>query len=206
MTLEQERTPDEYRKVLGETAEQVVSLSEAVHAMMRLAQSEAGLPAEHRVPVAIAEPGARGRASSSSRWRPSRAWHLELGTQSRKRVVSGEPAWLHQCFANLVRQRDPLHARGRQRSASSWRSRPAARRARAAWRDTGVGIDAAERERIFEPYHRVRAASPRTGPGAGLGLALAREIARAHGGDVGVESEPGKGSTFTVRLPLAPAA
>ena len=52
----------------------------------------------------------------------------------------------------------------------------------------------------------MRAGVTRTGPGAGIGLALAREIARAHGGDVTVESELGRGSCFTVRLPLATAA
>jgi len=72
--------------------------------------------------------------------------------------------------------------------------------------DTGIGIEPHERERIFEPYHRVRAGKPRTGPGAGIGLALAREIARAHGGDVSVDSRPGEGSTFTVQLPLAAPA
>jgi len=81
VTLEQQRTPDEYCKALGETAEQVAGLSEAVHAMMRLAQSEAGLPEEHRAPVSVAalvrevveffEPLAaeQGLSSSSGRWR-----------------------------------------------------------------------------------------------------------------------------------------
>ncbi|HEX2484284.1 MAG TPA: ATP-binding protein, partial [Myxococcota bacterium] len=71
--------------------------------------------------------------------------------------------------------------------------------------DTGPGIDAAELERIFEPFHRVRGEAA-AGPGAGIGLALVREIARAHGGDVSVESAPGRGSRFSVRLPVAATA
>ena len=55
----------------------------------------------------------------------------------------------------------------------------------------------AECERIFESFHRLDSQLP----GSGLGLALAREIARAHGGDIGLESEVGKGSRFLVRLP-----
>ena len=203
VTLEQPRTPDEYRKALGETAEQVAGLSEAVHAMMRLAQSEAGLPEEHRAPVSVAglvrevveffEPLAAEQGLS-----------LELGTLQ-DAVVSGEPAWLHQCFANLVDNAIRYTPEGGRIDVET-RLEPADGALVVRVRDTGIGIEAAERERIFEPYHRVRNGSPRTGPGAGIGLALAREIARAHGGDVGVESEPGKGSTFSVRLPLSPAA
>ena len=68
--------------------------------------------------------------------------------------------------------------------------------------DTGLGIDPAETERIFEKFQR--ADDPRIAgiSGSGLGLALAREVARRHGGDVTVVSEPDRGSTFTVTLPM----
>jgi signal transduction histidine kinase len=66
-------------------------------------------------------------------------------------------------------------------------------------RDDGVGIPPEEHARVFEPFHRVR--GPDAAPGAGLGLALAREIARAHGGHVDLASRPGEGSTFSVYLP-----
>lgn len=65
--------------------------------------------------------------------------------------------------------------------------------------DPGEGIASADLERIFEPG--VRATSAR--PGSGLGLALVREIAREHGGDVNVESSPGQGATFRLVLPAA---
>jgi signal transduction histidine kinase len=69
-------------------------------------------------------------------------------------------------------------------------------------RDTGVGIAAEHRARIFEPFWQVAPALTRDGGGTGLGLAVVREIARALGGEVSLESEPGVGSTFTLRLPL----
>jgi len=69
-------------------------------------------------------------------------------------------------------------------------------------RDSGQGIAAADLERIFEKF--VRIAGPGT-PGTGLGLPISRELARLHGGDLTVDSRPGLGSTFTVRLPLAEA-
>jgi signal transduction histidine kinase/DNA-binding response OmpR family regulator len=72
-------------------------------------------------------------------------------------------------------------------------------------RDTGVGIAADELDRLFERFHRVSGAQLRSHEGSGIGLALVAELARLHGGDVGVESEPGRGSTFTVRLPAGRA-
>jgi signal transduction histidine kinase len=69
--------------------------------------------------------------------------------------------------------------------------------------DRGIGIDAKEIPRIFEDFYRVdqRLSSQKQG-GMGLGLTLARQIIRAHGGDITVKSEVGKGSTFTFTLPI----
>jgi signal transduction histidine kinase len=65
-------------------------------------------------------------------------------------------------------------------------------------RDTGHGLDAIAREHIFEPFYTTR----RPGEGTGLGLSVAHGIAASHGGDIGVESELGRGSTFAVYLPV----
>ncbi len=77
--------------------------------------------------------------------------------------------------------------------------------------DEGAGVPAAERERIFEPFYRGTLEQVRDVPGAGLGLAIVREIARSHGGDVLLVTDPSasdKGARFVLRLPLAanPAA
>jgi two-component system sensor histidine kinase VicK len=73
--------------------------------------------------------------------------------------------------------------------------------------DSGIGISAEDCEKIFERFYRAK--DPRVGKitGTGLGLTLAREVVRLHGGDVTVDSQLNQGSTFTITLPvLAEAA
>ncbi|NUP55198.1 MAG: PAS domain-containing protein [Gemmatimonadaceae bacterium] len=71
-------------------------------------------------------------------------------------------------------------------------------------RDSGIGIPDAHLERVFEPFWQVEQAASRRVGGTGLGLSVTRRLARLLGGDVTVESTPGQGSTFTVRLPRVP--
>jgi signal transduction histidine kinase len=74
-------------------------------------------------------------------------------------------------------------------------------------RDTGIGIAAGDLPNVFERFWRADPARSRTGerPGVGLGLAIAKWIAEAHGGTIEVQSRPGRGTTFTVRLPVLEA-
>jgi signal transduction histidine kinase len=68
-----------------------------------------------------------------------------------------------------------------------------------------VGIPAEHLPQVFERFYRVDPARTRSaGDGSGLGLAISRWIARAHGGEIRVESAPGRGTTFAVTLPALP--
>jgi two-component system phosphate regulon sensor histidine kinase PhoR len=68
--------------------------------------------------------------------------------------------------------------------------------------DQGMGIAKKHLPRLFERFYRVDKARSRTMGGTGLGLAIVKHIAQAHGGDITVDSTLGKGSTFTIHLPV----
>ncbi|MGH3655015.1 sensor histidine kinase [Glutamicibacter sp.] len=69
--------------------------------------------------------------------------------------------------------------------------------------DQGPGISAEEQERVFERFYRVDSARSRQTGGTGLGLSIVKHVLANHGGEVSLWSQPGHGSTFTLRLPLA---
>jgi signal transduction histidine kinase len=68
--------------------------------------------------------------------------------------------------------------------------------------DTGIGMTPEQQAKLFEEFSQADATTAQRFGGSGLGLAITRKLARMMGGDVTVMSEPGKGSVFTVRLPV----
>jgi two-component system sensor histidine kinase SenX3 len=68
--------------------------------------------------------------------------------------------------------------------------------------DQGPGIAPEEQERIFERFYRIDAARSRHTGGTGLGLSIVKHVVANHGGEITLWSQPGQGSTFTVRLPM----
>ena len=114
-------------------------------------------------------------------------------------VVDADPARLRQLVTNLIGNAVKFTPSG-----GSVRVRVDERGAAAVVEveDTGIGIDPHEQDRLFERFFRASSATAEQVPGTGLGLAIAREIAEAHGGSIAVRSERGRGTTFTVELPL----
>lgn len=87
----------------------------------------------------------------------------------------------------------------------SVRVRKDGRNAVVAVADTGSGVPAAEMPRLFERFHRIENARARSHEGSGIGLALVKELIGLHGGTIGAQSVEGRGTTFTIRLPLGAA-
>ena len=119
-----------------------------------------------------------------------------IGVEGTSVSVRGERALLRRMVRNLI---DNARRHGGDAAPEVRVSRQNGR-AVITVRDHGPGIPADERERIFEPFYRL-AGSAETGKGSGLGLALVRQIARHHGGDVQCNAAEGGGSHFTITLP-----
>ena len=115
---------------------------------------------------------------------------------SQKLVVEGDPVALRRLIANLVENalKYGLRARGRVFEDDGC--------AIVEIEDDGPGARTEELERLFEPFYRGEPSRSRETGGAGLGLAVVRSIARAHGGDVTLHNRPGGGLTARVSLPL----
>jgi len=116
-------------------------------------------------------------------------------------LVAADPDRVLQVLLNLLDNALKFTEQGR--ITVSCQIADAGRSVRASVSDTGRGIPEAELTRIFERYHQVAKPGPGPASGAGLGLAISRLIAGRLGGRLWAESEPGRGSTFHLTLPVA---
>ncbi len=112
-------------------------------------------------------------------------------------VVMADKEWLAQAFANIVK--NAVEASGEEGLVTVSLGAGDALWAAIEVRDRGAGMPGETMGRIFEPFFTTKG----SGKGYGLGLPVARRIVEAHGGTISVESEPGAGTLFTVRIPLA---
>ena len=126
---------------------------------------------------------------------------VRLDLPTRPIRIRHDPPRIGQVVANLVGNAVKFTPRGGTVRVSV---EPTSDGARIDVVDTGVGIDPGELPHIFERFYRGSRANEARGSGSGLGLAIVRSIVDIHGGSVTVESGPGSGSRFTVRLPQDP--
>lgn len=204
-------------KKYGETIQgESRRLTETVERVLQLAGIAAGSAARSTTPVSVAEIVQQSVAAC----RPeieARGVTLELSLPDSIPPVAGDAGALRSAVQNLISnavkyggQARWVRVAGEVRDGSTPR-RAAGRRASGsqvaiAVSDRGLGVPAEDRKHIFEPFYRGREAVAQQIQGSGLGLNLVARIAEAHGGRIEVTSEPGKGSTFTLVLPAAPAS
>ncbi len=200
VALSRPRKSSEYRAVLASLAEDIQRVSGLIGQLLLLARAEAGQVPLERQPLdlgVLADAVVGSLAPLADR-----AGVSLRGERAGAVWVSGDRARLTQLIANLVDNALRYTPAGGEvvvAVVSEWQ--------RAALRvaDTGEGIPAAALPRVFDRFYRVDSARSRGAGGAGLGLAICRWITEAHGGEIGVESDCGRGTTFTVWLPtIAP--
>jgi signal transduction histidine kinase len=129
-----------------------------------------------------------------------RGQRLELALPNAPIWVYGDHRRLEQALLNLLSNAHKFSADG-----AAVRLSVVAQEDDVAWSvtDNGPGISEEDRARLFERFFTVATDASSAGAGTGLGLPIAWAIALAHGGAIEVESAPGQGSTFTLRVPLA---
>ncbi|HZT37319.1 MAG TPA: HAMP domain-containing sensor histidine kinase [Bryobacteraceae bacterium] len=180
--------------------QQTRRLSEMVEQTLEYAGVHSGLrrPAANPVDIrALIEEAAAARRDELTR----AGFEIEIAVSENIPLVSGDPKLLRTAIDNLLSNAQKHAPGGRwMRVSATYSARD--KEVQISVEDRGAGIDPAEQAEIFEPFCRGRAAIEAQIPGSGLGLSLVRSAAEAHRGAVTLASEPGRGSTFTLHLPV----
>jgi heavy metal sensor kinase len=197
VALRRDRTAEEYRRALGDVHEEAIRLRQVVESLLFLARAEkeSGRPELHLMEIAPFVCGHLRNWAGHDRAGDLRV-DLEPGAGA---WVSAHPPLLGQLLDNLLDNAAKYSAPGTLLEVRVWRSGD---HVAMAVKDRGIGLSAEDRSHLFEPFYRSAEVRRRGQPGVGLGLAVARRIAAVFGGTLAVDSEPGRGSTFTLRLPV----
>jgi len=201
VALRKERPPEEYRRVMKESLEETLRLSRLAEDLMSLAKADAGVLQVRREDMDLRE----SLYVVLARFRPlAEEKNIQLTLHaSESAAVHGDPDLIERLFENIV-DNALIHTpptgevRVGMEKSGGWVS--------VYIEDTGSGIPAEELPMIFHRFYRVDPARSRDRGGTGLGLAIARQFAALHGGSIKVRSEIGKGSVFSVTIPLARGA
>jgi heavy metal sensor kinase len=204
VALRTPRSADEYRRVLQSSLEEVRRLARLAEDLLLLARTSTDIgsavgPARDRVEL---EPVVLDVLDMGMRLAHGTGVNFRLA-ECVPGVVVGNAADLRRGLLNLVENAVKYTPAG---GTVVLALRQADGSASIIVRDTGPGIEPADVDRIFQPFVRLDAARTRDTGGSGLGLAIARSIVLAHGGTITVDSTPGAGSQFTIRVPLADSA
>jgi heavy metal sensor kinase len=200
VALRKPRSAEEYRDVLVSNKEEIERLSRLTENMLALAHFDVGDAITQRELVNVSEVCSTviNRLQNLAAERQMIIQHQDTTTEPLS--VNGDRVALERVMFNLVENAVRYSPTGENVTVRVSKAMP--------WIeiqiiDTGGGIAPEHLTHLFERFYRVDKARSRTHGGSGLGLSIVKALVEAHGGSVGVSSEVGHGSTFTVRLPAA---
>jgi len=197
LALRKKRTQEDYRKSLELISQETAHMSAIVGKLLYLARTDAGKDQVNFERINLKE---LLTELSSDVEVLAREKGLEFKLAPLEDLtIEGDKVKLEQLFLNLLENAIRYTPRGGSISASVVRE---GKTAVIAIKDTGIGILKEHIPHIFERFYRVDKARSRAEGGAGLGLAICQHIAQVHSGKIEVESQVGKGSTFSAFLPL----
>jgi heavy metal sensor kinase len=197
VALRSPRSPEAYQHILESALEEIDRIAVLVDGLMLLARADAGVLRMDHQPVELHQliHEVYGHTKVLA---DTQSVTLSLGTLEPV-VIQGDYERLRRLLLNLIDNGIKYTPAGGQvtlalRRCDKWVFLDVT--------DTGIGLFPAEQDRIFQRFYRTDSARNQGASGSGLGLCIAYSIATAHGGTIDLESTPGQGRTFTVRLPL----
>ncbi len=186
------------RQVVGRIERNGRRLMGLIEDMLAMSQIEVGTFGFTRVPLDVRRP-LELALESTLPLLPARDLALEQHVADRPVLVAGDADKLERAFENLLSNAVKFSNPGEQIVIGL---EAVGGEAVFSVTDTGIGIEPEDREQLFERFFRGTEAHSLAIQGAGLGLAIAATIVNGHDGRIDIESAPGRGSTFTIRLPL----
>ena len=203
--LQQRHAPEEYKDIIGSMLEEVSRLSSMIDTLLTISQADSGAIRLNRTVFPIKELVDESVALVGVLADEKRQKVLVDGEN--QLLVSADRAFLRMAVINLLDNavkyspaETDIHIRLAPWNGTDPQSR---RQVDVCIRDQGPGISPAEASRVFDRFYRVDESRTRETGGAGLGLAIAKWSIEAHGGKILLDSAPGQGAAFHIRLPLA---
>jgi heavy metal sensor kinase len=198
VSLRTSQTVADYREAQEEILSELEKTSSLIEKLMLLARADAGVGGLQRIPINLAE-CLRDACKDGRILAEAKQLKFAANIDGQDLLVEGDSHALHRLFLILIDNAVKYTPPGGSITLGLRRNNGSAV---AEFWDSGIGVSADELPHIFERFYMADKARSRELGGVGLGLSIARWVAEAHGGSIEVQSTPGSGSVFRVRLPL----